>query len=108
MKVIGRIEIDRNNLDEVLNPEYIGGCIVQLTPKETTTLKMLQDACEGRQWRNQDLMDYWQSKPDNIDMSEAFALVYTFATTRFAINDFESAVTNLKEIITRLDKKSEL
>ena len=109
MRVIGRIEPNVNRDEQYIeNGEYVRGAIVELTPHEMALIKALQDACEGRQWRTGNIMEYWQEKAKDIDMSEAFAVIEKFVIARFAINDFKNMVTELENTVTRLDKASEL
>jgi len=113
MRVIGRIEPKLTNYgQEIENPEYIDGKIVELTSREVSILKLLQDACNGERWRGVPLIEYYQRfgnlELKDVNMSEAFAMVYTFATTRLAINDFKATVVELDKIINKTDSVSEL
>ena len=85
----------------------IGGAIVELTQHEMALIKALQDACDGRQWRTGNIMEYWQERAKDVDMSEAFSVIERFVVARFAINDFKKMVTELEDTITRLDKANE-
>jgi len=108
MRTIGRIVIKQNKEGFVENHEYADGIIVELTSQEAMLLRGLQDSCDGQRWNLERILnDPHNSKPNDVDMSEAFGLVRRFAEMRFAVNDFKSMVNQLEDTINGLDKTNE-
>lgn len=107
MRTIGRVELKFDNEGIAQNADYANGLIVELTSKEAYMLKLLQDACKGKQCKVDKMLDDYRTRPEDINMDDLFGLVWTYTKARFAINDFKNVVSQLDETINRLDKINE-
>lgn len=105
MKVIGRIEPsfikDTDGFDIVGNAEYVDGYVVQLTRVEAHIVRMLQESLDGYTYSNFASSGGGLGKPKDGGLSHAFALVWEFANTRFAVNEFKDMVSRLEETMNR-------
>ncbi len=98
MRVIGTVEPEKSHqLAEISQDgEYLGGSVVLLSPYEMKAIKMLQDACKGLK-DDYHLMEW--GKPENAMIDDLFMLVYRFAETKFAINDFKDKIERLENVL---------
>ncbi len=99
MKTIGYIEPAFTTDDgeiTMLDPEYEGGTIVQLTQRETALLIKLQDAWDGGvfRWPPSD-----NEKLDEREMNSAFKAIQSFIEMKFAVNEFRNTIDRLDDLL---------
>lgn len=110
MKVIGRIEPQRDSDGYAEDAKYIDGIIVQLTASEATTLCALQDALDDYGWTSiEALLDSHRrgSLPKDDDISDAFTMIKYFVMAKFEVNAMRQMVDRLDDLLCALEDKEE-
>jgi hypothetical protein len=107
MKKIGDIPYHTKETevgDVLSDPDYAGGIIIQLTRKESVTLRSLQEAIDDQPWDWQKIGEIGQYIAiDERDESHVFDIIRAFAIQRFHLNEIRQAIEQMESVMMRLE-----
>ena len=98
MKIIGNVDSSLfiNEIGEVEDATYLGGCIVMLSESEIRLLGALQDT-----WNNEIFRFDSPYPKDDIEMSNMFKAIRSFIDIKFSVNEFRAAIDKLDDILIK-------
>jgi hypothetical protein len=103
MKKIGDISLEVDDKDHLINADYAGGIIVQLTKREAYSLRLLQECIDGKKWDWESFQHNYYVESRERDESHTFDIIRMFVEMKFHVNSSRDLIEKMDNYLMCLE-----